>query len=353
MQGTENNEPGSFRILAPTLEDVVLLEAGPWWTPKHTFTLLGGIAFAAVLTSAWVSSMRRQIRAQTETIRKHQKELLETSRQAGMAEVATSVLHNVGNVLNSVNVSADVLRQHLHGSRLDGLGRVAELLQSHGADLAQFLTASPQGKALPGYLRQLADHLRGEKDVLVGEVAELSARIDHMKDIVDRQQSYARCSGVTTQMAARELAQEAIEMQRIPLQQAGIAVRVDVVGDDDGEFDRARVLQILMNVLGNARHAIRDTGRGEGSITIGVTRDGDRLRFRVQDDGVGIAADGLERVFQHGFTTKQDGHGFGLHHSANAATEMGGRMWAESAGKGHGATFVLELPIHRASEVTA
>ncbi|MBK8098174.1 MAG: hypothetical protein IPK26_13765 [Planctomycetes bacterium] len=293
---------------------------------------------------------RRRAEAQKDEMHR---QLVDASRRAGMAELANGVLHNVGNVLNSVNVSADVLRQRLRDSRIDGLSRVADLLRGHGKDLGEFLANSPQGKALPGYLQQLADHLRGEQDVLLGEAGELLARIDHMKEIVDRQQDHARCSGVAVATSARNLLQEALDMHRLPLQQDHVAVDVEVAGDDEGEFDRARVLQILMNFIGNARQAIRETGRGEGRIAVHIGRDGDNVRYRVRDDGVGIASDDLERIFRHGFTTRREGHGFGLHHSANAAAEMSGRLWAESDGMGHGATFVFELPVRRKAEVKA
>lgn len=293
---------------------------------------------------------RHQAEAQKDEMHR---QLLDASRRAGMAELANGVLHNVGNVLNSVNVSADLLGQRLRESRIDGLSRVAELLQRHAADLPDFFASTQKGRALPAYIEQLSVHLRRERDLLVDEAGSLSARIDHIRDIVDRQQSYARSAGVTTTVSVSALAGEAVEMQRIPLQQAGVAVHIDASGEDRCDLDRARVLQILTNVIGNARHAIRDTGRGEGHITIRAENAGELLRYRIEDDGVGIEPENLERVFGHGFTTKKDGHGFGLHHSANAATEMGGRLWAESKGLGHGTTLVLELPLRRNSEVMA
>ncbi|MFO1076901.1 MAG: ATP-binding protein [Planctomycetota bacterium] len=290
---------------------------------------------------------RKRAEAQKDELH-HQ--LVDASRRAGMAELANGVLHNVGNVLNSVNVSADVLRRHLRESRFEGIGRVAALLSDHEADLVGFF-GSPPGRALPAYLQQLAGHLDGEKSLLVDEVAELSSRIDHIKQIVDRQQTYARSGGVHAMTKLADLVLEVADMHRRPMQQAGITVEVTADGDDRAEIDRGRVHQILMNVIGNARQAIRETGRDAGHIGVQIARRGDRMHLRVHDDGVGIAAGDLERIFGHGFTTKPDGHGFGLHHSANAAAEMGGRLWAESEGLGHGATFVLELPAHEPLEV--
>ncbi|MBL8734550.1 MAG: hypothetical protein JNN13_19395 [Planctomycetes bacterium] len=278
--------------------------------------------------------------------------LLEASRRAGMAELANGVLHNVGNVLNSVNVSADLLRQQLASSRTEGVARVADLLRQHAADLGDFL-ATTQGRALPGYLEQLAQHLQRERRQLGDEVANLWARLEHMKEIVDRQQSYARCAGVTASVHAGALVEEVFTMLRASLQQHGVTAELEVIGDDDCPLDRSRVVQILMNLVRNAAHAVRDAAVADGRVRVQVAREHDRVTFRVQDNGVGIAAPKLERIFAHGYTTRREGHGFGLHHSANAATEMGGRLSATSDGLGRGATFVLELPAPVACEAAS
>ncbi|MBZ0151142.1 MAG: hypothetical protein K8J09_06380 [Planctomycetes bacterium] len=278
--------------------------------------------------------------------------LLEASRRAGMAELANGVLHNVGNVLNSVNVSADLLRQQLATSRTEGVARVADLLRQHTADLADFL-ATAQGRALPGYLEQLAQHLQRERCQLGDEVANLWARLEHMKEIVDRQQSYARCAGVTANVRAGALVEEVFTMLRASLQRHAVTAELEVIGDDDCELDRSRVVQILMNLVRNAAHAVRDAEVPDGRVRVTVARTDTRITFAVQDNGVGIATPELERIFAHGYTTRREGHGFGLHHSANAATEMGGRLSAASEGLGRGATFVLELPAPVACEAAS
>ncbi len=109
--------------------------------------------------------------------------------------------------------------------------------------------------------------------------------------------------------------------------------------------DKHRVLQILVNLLRNAKHACQDSERTDKRLTVRITNEGDRIRVSVNDNGIGIPPENLTRIFNHGFTTKKDGHGFGLHSGALAATELGGSLTAHSDGAGCGATFTLELPV--------
>ncbi|MBX3463911.1 MAG: hypothetical protein KF830_12135 [Planctomycetes bacterium] len=292
---------------------------------------------------------RRRAEMQREELHR---QLVESSRRAGMAELANGVLHNVGNVLNSVNVSAALLLERLRHSKSDGLRRAVDLLRQHADDLGDFLTRSPQGQKLPRYLDQLAGHLAQERDALVGETEDLTRRIDLMKEIVGRQQSYARVSGTTQHTRLSVVAADVLRMHANAFAELDIRVETDFAWDQDCEVDRSRVLQILMNLVANAKQALREAGRGGGIVRI-ATRAvaGGRVRLSVTDNGIGIARENLARIFAHGFTTKHDGHGFGLHHSANAAAEMGGRLWAESDGPGAGATFHLELPVRPAARI--
>ena len=105
---------------------------------------------------------------------------------------------------------------------------------------------------------------------------------------------------------------------------------------------------MLVNLFKNARESMAEAGV-RGRLCIRVRRNGKRLCLEVEDNGVGIARENLARIFNHGFTTKRGGHGFGLHASANAATEMSGHLSAASAGQGRGATFTLDLPLEPAS----
>jgi methyl-accepting chemotaxis protein len=141
-----------------------------------------------------------------------QHRLVEASRAAGMAEVATGVLHNVGNVLNSVNVSTTLIGTRLRESRAQNIGRLSELLQANQGQLAQFLSEDERGRQLPKYLGDLSQHLADERDELLREVLSLEKNVGHIKDIVAVQQTYARRHGIIEAHSAQKLVEDAIQM---------------------------------------------------------------------------------------------------------------------------------------------
>jgi PAS domain S-box-containing protein len=275
------------------------------------------------------------------------RQLMDTSRQAGMAEVATGVLHNVGNVLNSVSVSATVVTDRLRRSKIARLCQATALLREQNGHLAEFLTSDPKGKILPEYLGTVADQLAGEQTKLIALMTTVGHHIEHIKEIVAMQQSYAKVSGVYENLAVAGLVEDALRMNAAAFDRH----HIDVVREFDEDLpavcvDRHKVLQILINLLRNAKYAMAaKNGNGKRLvIRVGMALP-DRVKITVADNGVGIAPDHLTRIFNHGFTTKKDGHGFGLHSGANAAKEMGGTLTAHSDGFGKGAEFTLELPV--------
>jgi PAS domain S-box-containing protein len=275
-----------------------------------------------------------------------QKELVAASRQAGMAEVASSVLHNVGNVLNSVNVSTSLLLDRLKRSKLPNLGRAAELIREHSADLGQFLTSDAKGRQLPDYLTDLSAHLAGEQRELVKEVRTLGRNMEHIKEIVNMHQGYAKVLGVAETVRVKDLVEDAVRMNASAVVRHDIRISREYDPRVPGiNVEKHKVLQVLVNLIRNAMYACDDSGRTEKRLTLRVANGGDKVRISVCDNGVGIPAENMSRIFDHGFTTRKNGHGFGLHSGALAAKEMGGALLAKSDGPGQGATFTLELPV--------
>ncbi len=278
------------------------------------------------------------------TLAETHKHLLAASRQAGMAEVATGVLHNVGNVLNSVNVSATLVMEHVRQSKVASVPKLAALLQEHRANLGEFLTRDPRGQRVAGYLTTLSAELAQEQQTIVEELEGLRKNIEHIKDIVTMQQSYAKVSGVMETVAVTELVEDALRVNASALVRHGLEVVRDYVDRPIVTTERHKVMQILVNLIRNAKDACDAARRPDKRVTVRITADAERVRIAVGDNGVGIPAENLTRIFAHGFTTRREGHGFGLHSGALVARELGGDLNVQSDGAGHGAVFTLALP---------
>jgi C4-dicarboxylate-specific signal transduction histidine kinase len=274
-----------------------------------------------------------------------QRDLVVASRYAGMAEVATGVLHNVGNVLNSLNVAATVIADRLRASRSEALGRAVALYADHPGGLAGFL-ASDRGAPLPGYLAALSSALVDENARLRDEIAAVLGHVDHIKTIVATQQAYARVSDVRERVELASVIDDALNIDAASFARHGIEV-VRACSDTPAVVtDRHKLLQIVVNLVANARDALIDAAATAGPrrLTVRIAPTATGVAIAVADTGTGIPADVKRRIFEHGFTTKKHGHGFGLHASANAARELGGSLAVASDGPGRGATFTLEIP---------
>jgi two-component system NtrC family sensor kinase len=271
-------------------------------------------------------------------------QLVEASRHAGMAEVATGVLHNVGNVLNSVNVSSTLLADRLRKSRAINVSRAADLMIVRNGDLGAWLTEDPKGKMLPSYLADLGNHLATEHSEMTVELELLVKNVEHIKEIVAMQQNYAKVSGFIEILPVEKLIEDALQMNAAAFERHRVQVVRSFETVPNVRVDKHKVLQILVNLLRNAKYAMDDCE--ERRLDLEIKRSSDSMVcVTMRDTGCGIPQENLTRIFSHGFTTKKDGHGFGLHSGAIAAKEMGGILTAESEGTGRGATFMLELPI--------
>ena len=274
-----------------------------------------------------------------------QQKLRDSSRHAGMAEIATNVLHNIGNVLNSVNISATLVSDKVRNAKTAGLGKVAALLKEHAADLAAFISTDERGKHLPAYLAHLSEQLGADQRGTLDELNALRKNVDHIKEIVVMQQSYSKLVGVPERLAVESLVEDALRMNAGAFTRHGVSLKCDFEDVPEIFVEKHKVLQILINLLRNAKYACEATEKPDKQVGICIANQADGVRISVTDNGVGIHPEHMTRIFSHGFTTKKDGHGFGLHSGSLAAKDMGGVLRVESAGLGRGATFTLELPL--------
>ncbi|MEO1614202.1 MAG: PAS domain S-box protein [Planctomycetota bacterium] len=281
-------------------------------------------------------------------------ELQSAARQAGMAEVATGVLHNVGNILNSVNISASVIRKQLQRGSISRLQRLSELVNQNLDDFPEFVRNDQRGKILPSYITQLATAFEKEQGQIDKEFQEMVNSISLIKDVVATQQSMAKSKGVIQETRVADLIGDTVNVMKGDIARHHIDLTVVSPADDLSiATDKHKAIMILVNLVKNAKDSVVDSGVQVPRIKISVEQrmEGDMitgLSISVEDNGVGIAKDRLDQIFKHGHSTKKYGHGFGLHSSANAATQLGGSLTAQSDGERRGATFVLRLPIDSA-----
>jgi signal transduction histidine kinase len=363
----------TFQILLRSPSDLRVTEVPPWWTKQLACWTLGGLGAVLLLAVAWVVLLRKQVRRRTaeldaqieehkhtvkllkgeiverkraeQKIEEAHRELVAISHQAGMAEVATSVLHNVGNVLNSVNVSSALVTQKLRTSQTANLGRVVALLNAHSSSLGDFFVNDPKGRQLPAYLEKLARVLVAEQQEMLNELGLLSGNIDHIKEIVAMQQNYATVSGVHETLALADLIEDAVRLNFESLERHEIKIRREYSPLPPVTIEKHKMLQILVNLIQNAKYAMSESGSQDKLLILRLEgAEGGGARVSVIDNGIGIPPENLTKIFAHGFTTRKGGHGFGLHSGALAAQQLGGSLIAQSEGLSKGAVFIVEIP---------
>ena len=381
VQNDEYGQPRSFLLHLRSPNDVLLLQQPPWWSLARLLWALVGTMVVFLIALIWgilitrkntllhlaqaelqtandqleirVQQRTRELQDQVEAreqahteLTQAQRSLMLASRQAGMAEVATGVLHNVGNVLNSVNVSTTLLRDQVRKSESHALVKATDLLKEKNGDLAAFLTSDPRGKLMPEFIVQVAEELQKEQVTTLRELDQLAKNVDHIKDIIAMQQSYARVAGVLEKVSLTSLVEDALQINAAALARHEVNVIRRFAEVPPLMVDKHKVLQILINLVRNAKYALDECSQSEKRLTITVAQaDGECVMARVEDNGIGIPAENLTRIFSHGFTTRPSGHGFGLHIGALNAREMGGSLSAASEGTGRGAIFTLILPL--------
>jgi two-component system NtrC family sensor kinase len=292
--------------------------------------------------TAELASSNRQLGLSLDELRSTQRKLVDASRLAGMAEVASAVLHNIGNVLTSVNVSARLVVELARGSRGERLVELAELLQSKSDDLPGFLGEADRSRLIPAYLVAVARHMGDERTAIQTEMARLERNLDHIQAVIRAQQKHTGRAIVIEEVVPSSLVDEALDLTLLGREHEIQIVR-DLEELPSMSLDRHLVLQILINLLRNAHDAV--VAAPEPRIVVRMRLlSPDRFTIEVADSGSGIAPEHLDQIFNQGFTTKSQGQGLGLHSGACSATVMGGRLTASSPGPGHGATFLLELP---------
>ncbi|WP_224242150.1 sensor histidine kinase [Hyalangium gracile] len=295
------------------------------------------------------AELEERVRARSRELELTQRQLVEAAHLAGRAEVAASVLHNVGNVLNSLNINTHQSAEDLRRLALGRVSRTGELLAQHREE-PQWLREDPRGKMVPDFLQRLGQELEKERDRLVAQQLETLEHVEHIKQIIAMQNAYAGRQRLVEQLPLTELVELALRINQAALKKYAVEVvrRFDTL--PEVLVEKHKVLQILVNLISNAQRALVEGRETERRLVLHLGRGKpDHWRIEVEDNGMGITPENLEKLFHFGFTTRKDGHGIGLHSCALAAQEMGGTLVARSAGAGQGASFILEVPLEHPS----
>lgn len=292
----------------------------------------------------YTENLEKMVAERTEQLKAAQKELIKNAHQAGMADIATGTLHNVGNILNSVKTSAQVMSDLVSESQLDGFKKANIMLRENIDSIEEFIRVNPKGKKLMQYYLKLDEVFTLENNELHMHLRRLNDKVDAIVEVIAAQQTYAGTSSLTEEYALVDVIEDALTMQSGSIERYGITVEKNYNMTPHVPLQKVKLVHILINVINNAKEAMLNTSPEQRKLIFTIDKKDDTAVFlRIRDSGHGIAKGDLQKIFSHGFTTKANGHGFGLHSSANYMTEMNGEMWATSEGVGKGSTFILKF----------
>lgn len=274
-------------------------------------------------------------------------QLLEEARKAGIAEITTGVLHNIGNILNSISTSAHALIATLNQSKLDKLKKGNELLASIDS-LSDYLAHNPKGLMLPEYYGKIVEALGEEYCLYKSESSHMRDKLDFMSKAVVVEQSHNQPPSENQKVDLISMVEDAIKLQEISLKKRDIEIQREFVQTPPCHTDSFKLLHVLINLIRNAVDALvlapPNTHRIL-KISVGPL-DPNYNEIRIRDNGCGISREKLPEIFSYGFTTKETGNGFGLHTCKMAMDEIGGSITVGSRGRNQGAVFILKVPLN-------
>lgn len=314
-------------------------EEGVWKIPEHVLPI--------VLPWVLEQCIERQ-RLMAEQARRDT-QLRDMEYRLETANLASTVLHNVGNVLSSVNVAGKVLENLTMQSSVVLINRMSDLLIEHEEDWMTYLSEDPKGKKLLPLLKRLGGQLIEEQQALLKEIHGLQRHLSHVRHIILSHQTRVREQNVLESVAIEELLEEALELSFQPGDARWVTIQREFLNVPPVLVEKHQMLQILVNLFRNAKQAMQQKPQPMHTLSLSTrvqaTEPHAKVEVIVQDTGTGIAPEHLSRMFQRGFTTKKEGNGIGLHSSAMTLEKLGGSLSVHSAGVGLGATFTLAIPM--------
>ncbi len=369
-----NLDPGeyTFRVKASNNDGVwneegaslMLIITPPFWQTTWFYILSGIFIIGGIFTiyRFRVRSIRRhnlqleqQVADRTQELKEKNKhlevtlneleetknELVEKAHKAGMADIATGVLHNIGNILTSVNTSASLIEDTVKQSKVEGLVQANMILRQNLNQIEKFIANDPKGKSLLQYYLKLEDPLKNEREKVMRQSERLNEKIELINEVIAAQQNYAGIGAAAEKTSLTETIENALALQAGSIERHGLHVEKDLQTTEQITVQPSKLINVLINIIKNAKEAMANNKPDNRKIIIKAWEEDDQIFLSFTDNGEGIKKEHIDKIFSHGFTTKKNGHGFGLHSCANYMREMKGKIKVESEGKGKGATFTL------------
>jgi NO-binding membrane sensor protein with MHYT domain len=281
-------------------------------------------------------------------------ELIQAAHQVGIVQITSGILHNIGNVLNHVQTSAEMLKEHMTHTRLKGLRETANLLQEQAENKEQFFISDPRAQHFPLYFSLLADQWEHEKTFFDKEFNALLEQVLHIKNVIHTQQLMIQPGDFLEGIQWDSILDDALSLYTHTFKTHGIQVMRELHYSTSFLANKTKVLQIVVNLIQNAKDALLiNPNIPFKKIIIRSCLRTNRLILEIEDSGIGIDPQIMNHIFDFGFTTKPQGHGLGLYVSLILAKEMGGQLTVSSRGISQGSTFKLELPYYPVNEINS
>jgi signal transduction histidine kinase/DNA-binding LacI/PurR family transcriptional regulator len=294
-------------------------------------------ALAAHISIAFQGSML------LEKLESSYQKLAEQAHREGMADISSEILHNTGNILNSVNASVHLMKDVIDNSAINDLIKANRMLEENLDDIEDFINHNPKGKKLFHFYIGLGSSFTELQNQLLHYINRLDNKVQSINEIIAAQQNYAGVIEIMEELDITSVVNDAIKLFSESLDNYRIQVVKEYRDVPKVMAQRMKLFPILINIISNAEEAMFDNPEKERKLIFTIHGDSQGKYIRVTDNGCGIPADSLDKIFKNGSVIQNDHYGFGLYRCAKYMSEMGGKIWAESPGPGKGTTIVIQF----------
>lgn len=292
-----------------------------------------------------VNERTKELNTKNEQLVRTQRELVNAAHSAGMAEIASAILHNAGNILNTVNTSAYLLSERVEKYPVNSVAKLAELLVENKDNLVQFLNEDPVGRKLIQYISSLSEKVTRENSHMATHTRDLIKNLRELGEVVAQQNAYISSSLHWEIIDLEHMVEAALKIMDSRFQELGIKIERNYANIPKVPVLKTKIVQTFVNILKNACDSMNLSRQTERTLYLTLLVQAPYLRLEFRDNGQGIEPENLRQIFTQGFTTHPDSSGFGLHFCANAMREMNGSIFAESDGQMRGANIILLVPL--------